>query len=176
MATHQLGFFKHPPAARSLNSGFSLIEVLVATVVFSLGLAGFAALLLSNMVSSAQARNESTVSMAAANLAEQIRLNPDVMDRYFQPPEYIDKICNAESLCTPQQQADYDFRFWQIELADSIPGASAVVCRDGSPQDGSAESAECNGDGAPVIKIFWQGRPRLNTTVPEQGRYVLPLS
>jgi len=71
------------------SSGFSLIEVLVASTVFSLGLAGLAALLLVNITGSADARRESFAAMAAASLAEQIRLNPVALNQYLSPPENI---------------------------------------------------------------------------------------
>ncbi len=51
---------------RSADSGFSLIEVLVASTVFSLGLAGFTALLLSSIIGSAEARREAAAKREAA--------------------------------------------------------------------------------------------------------------
>lgn len=158
------------------HSGFSLIEVLVAATVFSLGLAGFAALLLSNLIGSAQARYEGIASMTAASLAEQIRLNPKATERYLQPPEYIEKMCIGQNLCTPQQQADYDFRFWQIELSERLNNARGVVCRDGTPDDGEAGNIECDGTGPLVIKIFWQGQPSQSRSESGKHRYVLPVS
>lgn len=156
--------------------GFSLLEVLIATAIFSLGLAGFAALLLSNMISSAQARNASAASIAATQLAEQIRLNPDQIERYIAPPEYIERICIGDSSCSPGQQADFDFRLWHIELGDKVPGAKAVVCRDASPDDGSLPVAKCDNAGPLVIKIFWPSRPMVQQGEGQVNRYVLPLS
>ena len=137
------------------DSGFSLIEVLIASTVFSLGLAGFTALLLSSIIGSAEARREGIASMAAANLSEQIRLNPLALDRYLNPPENISRICSTNNNCTPEQQADYDFRLWQLELADSIRNARGVVCRDETPEDGIEGNSQCDGAGPLVIKIFW---------------------
>jgi len=117
------------------NSGFSLLEVLIASTVFCLGMAGFAALLLGSLIGSAEARRESVASLAAASLAEQIRLNPVALDRYLNPPEVISRICADNGQCTPEQQADYDFRLWQLELADSIRNARGLVCHDETPED-----------------------------------------
>lgn len=158
------------------TSGFSLIEVLVAATVFSLGLAGFAALLLSNMIGSSQARYEGIASVAAASLAEQIRLNPTAINRYLQPPEYISTMCVGESLCSPEQQADYDFRFWQIELADRIHHAKALVCRDETPEDGEMADVQCDETGPLVIKIFWLGRQSESSGDHGKYRHVLPVS
>ena len=142
----------------SNDGGFSLIEVLVASAVFSLGLAGFTALLLSSIIGSAEARREGMASMAAASLAEQIRLNPTAVDRYINPPDYVSRICSGDNSCTPENQADYDFKLWQLELADSIKNARGLVCRDETPQDGIEGNSQCDGTGPLVIKIFWTGQ------------------
>jgi len=160
---------------RPANAGFSLLEVLVATTVFALGLAGFAALLLNSITGSAQARREGIAAMAAASLAEQIRLNPLAIDRYLQPPDNISRICNGESPCTPEQQADYDFRLWRLELADRIRNAGGLVCRDATPQDGVEGNGHCDGAGPLVIKIFWRGQAGENG-VAQQHRFVLEAS
>ena len=140
------------------NSGFSLIEVLVASTVFSLGLAGFTALLLSSVIGSAEARREGIASIAAASLAELIRLNPTALDHFINPPEYVSRICSGNHSCSPEHQADYDFRLWQLELADSIKNARGLVCRDETPQDGIEGNSQCDGTGPLVIKIFWSGQ------------------
>jgi type IV pilus assembly protein PilV len=147
---------------RSADSGFSLVEVLVASTVFSLGLAGFTALLLSSIIGSAEARREGVASMAATSLAEQIRLNPTALDRYINPPEYVSRICTGNNSCSPEHQADYDFRLWQLELADSIKNARGLICRDETPQDGIEGNSQCDGTGPLVIKIFWNGQNSAN--------------
>jgi len=139
------------------SSGFSLIEVLVASTVFSLGLAGLAALLLVNIIGSADARRESFAAVAAASLAEQIRLNPVAVNQYLSPPTSISMICMGGDNCSPEQQADYDFRLWQIELADAIKSARGLVCHDTTPMDGVEGDDRCDGAGSLVIKIFWSG-------------------
>jgi type IV pilus assembly protein PilV len=158
------------------NAGFSLLEVLIAATVFSLGLAGFAALLLNSMIGSAEARREGIAATAAVNLAEQIRLNPVALDRYLDPPENISRICNGDSPCTPAQQADYDFRLWQLDLADRIQNARGLVCRDGTPADGVEGNGHCDGSGPLVIKIFWHGQLGAASGEPEDRRFTLEVS
>ena len=143
--------FRHP------CSGFSLLEVLVASTVFSLGLAGLAALLLASISGSAAARRMGTASMAAASLAEQIRLHPTALQHYMDPPKYIAQLCTSTEKCTAGQQADYDFKRWQLNLSDNIPGARGVVCHDSTPRDGVFDNGQCDGSGPAVIKIFWRG-------------------
>ena len=158
------------------SAGFSLLEVLIAATVFSLGLSGFAALLLTSSIGSTQARKEGIAAVAAASLAEQMRMNAAALDRYLYPPESISRICNGDNPCTPEQQADYDFRLWQLDLADRIRNARGLVCRDGTPRDGVEGNAQCDGAGPLVIKIFWQGQPERADGEPVQHRYSLEAS
>jgi len=157
-------------------NGFSLIEVLVASTIFSLGLAGFASLLLASIISSAEARREGMASMAAASLSEQVRMNPTALGRYLNPPEYVSRICTGDNQCTPEQQADYDFRLWQLELADAIQNASGLICRDETPRDGVEGNNHCDGSGPLVIKIFWRGQGAGDNGDPIQHRYTLEIS
>ncbi len=161
---------------KNANAGFSLLEVLVATTVFSLGLAGFAALLLNSIIGSTQARREGIAAIAAASLSEQIRLNPVALGRYLDPPQDISEFCAGENLCTPEQQADYDFRLWQLELADSIQNARGLVCRDETPQDGVEGDDLCDGTGPLVIKIFWNGQGNDEAGESNQHRFTLGVS
>ena len=167
------------PQARKFkyeSSGFSLLEVLVAVTVFSLGLAGFAALLLTSIIGSTQARQEGIAAVAAASLSEQIRLNPIAIHRYLDPPSNISRICSGQNQCTPEQQADYDFRLWQLELADSIQNARGLICRDETPQDGVEGNSHCDGIGPLVIKIFWSGQGNDNSGESNQHRFTLEVS
>jgi type IV pilus assembly protein PilV len=157
-------------------SGFSLLEVLIASLVFSFGLAGFAGLLLASISGASAARSDGTAALAATSLAEQLRMNPTAMPRYLAPPELVFRICNGTVVCTPAQQADYDFRLWQIELANSIRGARGLVCHDGTPQDGGEGNARCDGAGPLVIKIFWPGLRDESDGRPRQHRYVMELT
>ena len=156
-------------------AGFSLLEVLVAGAVFSFGLAGLTALLLVSIIGSAQARHEGIASIAAANLAEQIRLNPVALERYLNPPETISRICLGDDQCTAEQQADYDFGLWRVELADRIKNASGTVCHDSTPQDGVEGSNHCDGTGPLVIKIFWSGPGEVNARNAGQQRFILEI-
>lgn len=176
LQNHQISRRPGRQGHRKTSAGFSLIEVLVAGTVFSLGLAGFSALLLSNIISSAQARQAGIVSIAAANLSEQIRMNPDALERYLEPPEYVSKICTGDAMCSPEQQADYDFKLWQLELADRIHNARGLVCRDETPEDGIDGDSHCDGTGPLVIKIFWHGRGSENNQQATRFRYTLKAS
>lgn len=169
--------YARPLMSRATSKGFSLLEVLIASTVFSLGMAGISALLLVNLGSSAQSRNASTATVAAANLAEQILLNPLATSQYINPASNVTTICRSTHhgpvLCTPQQQADYDFNIWKQELAAQIHNSTGVVCNDSSPEDGDRNNSRCDGAGTMVIKIFWGGPPTTSGQTSNEYRYTL---
>jgi hypothetical protein len=103
-------------------------------------------------------------------------MNPVALHRYLNPPENISIICVGETQCTPEQQADYDFRLWQLEIADRIQNARGLVCRDGTPEDGAEGNSHCDDTGPLVIKIFWDGGRTDENGQSEQHRLVLEVS
>jgi prepilin-type N-terminal cleavage/methylation domain-containing protein len=129
-------------------SGFSLLEVLIASSIFSMGLAGVAALLLTSISQSAEARREGLAAMAAASLAEQIRLNPVALNQYLNPTDTISITCLGMEHCFP--------------------------CHDATPMDGEAGDDHCDGAGPLVIKIFWAGPG--GDQQSRQHRYALVVS
>jgi hypothetical protein len=123
-----------------------------------------------------EARHNGMASVAAASLAEHIRLNPVALDHYLSPPDNISRMCTAGAQCTPAQQADYDFKLWQLELGDRIQNASGVVCYDTTPKDGVKGNDKCDGAGLLVIKIFWIGPSVEADEVSGQHRFTLEVS
>ena len=163
----------HGLAGKRRSAGFSLVEVLIAGTIFSFGLAGFSGLLLNSIAGASEARAEGSAALSAASLAESLRMNPVAKLRYLDPGTVVTSICDASADCTPEQLADYDFKLWRIALANSIPDARGLVCRDGTPQDGGEGNAQCDGAGPLVIKIFWSGPSTSADGRAQAYRYVI---
>lgn len=67
--------------------------------------------------------------------------------------------CGAVNPCTPARMAALDYWIWSSAVAAQLPGGSAVVCVDSTPDDGSAAAPACDGAGAGfAIKLFWTER------------------
>jgi type IV pilus assembly protein PilV len=155
-------------------AGFTLIEVLVALFVLSVGLLGAAAMQSRAHAVRAEARLHATASQLAASLAESMRANrvamaaPDASNPYLnldydtasgapaQPPRF----CYGQSSCTPQELARFDTYDTMRALHERFPHARLVVCRDASPWDAASSTLlwDCDGSsGAPVvIKLGWR--------------------
>ncbi|RUL78230.1 type IV pilus modification protein PilV [Dyella choica] len=113
----------------SYPRGVTLIEVLVAVLVFSLGLIGAAALMAMAARADHAAYLRTQVTFLAQNMAERMRANPigvwsgDYNGVY---PDGSRQDCAAG--CTPRQLALYDRQRWNGQLKVFLPpGAEAGI-------------------------------------------------
>ncbi len=144
--------------------GFTLIEVLVATVVLAIGLLGLAGLqpALSRNNQTAYLRSQAT--HLASAMADRMRANTQgvLAEGYHNKSPTTDD-CDDESddnsagkICSPAEMAGYDLADWNAALASQLPDGKGIVCRDSTPDDGTAASPACDGAGAVyVIKVWW---------------------
>jgi type IV pilus assembly protein PilV len=139
---------------QDIQSGFSMIELVVATAIFSMGLGSLSIMLLASVHGTAEARHRTVATTQANSLAEMIALQSDAFDHHINPPGADMPAC-SEDFCTGDSPATSDLQSWQSQLALELPGASGLVCRDGTPDDGSATDSSCDGSGALVVKVFW---------------------
>jgi len=135
--------------------GFSLVEVLVAAAVFSLGLTGLSLMLLNAAHGSTEAWNRTTAAMHAASLAELISLSPAARGHFLKPPGQSGGSCFAANTCSRAGWAASNLARWQYQLEQSLAGAKGLVCLDATPDDGDADEPGCDGGGGAVVKIFW---------------------
>ena len=157
-----------PPRSR----GFTLVEILIAIGVFSIGLLGIAGLQVSGMRFTKGAEVRATAAMQAATMADRMRANrAAVQDGNYNTqgtmPTSSDKDCATVS-CTPAETATYDLLNWNTSAgntkptqsnADLLPGGRGVVCIDSTPDDGSTTSWACDNTGSMyAIKLLWTER------------------
>ena len=131
-----------------------MIEVAVATAVFSLGLGSLSMMMLASVQGTAEASHRTAATTQAYSLAELIAMQSDAFGHYIDPPGAAAPACNAD-FCTDEAIAADSIQAWQRHLAREVPGANGLVCRDSTPDDGNASDPSCDGNGALVIKVFW---------------------
>lgn len=143
-------FVRRVRAARS-EHGASLIEVLVAIVVLSIGLLGIAGLQAATTKYKINTWSRSASSHLVADLSERIRINPDEAGSNFttgvaSTSTYkldatwaaqggdlpsIDKDCSAAgTACSTAERATYDMLFWRQRVRAAMPQGSANVAGD----------------------------------------------
>ena len=140
--------------------GFTLIEVLIAVLVLSIGLLGLAALQTSGLGMNHSAYLRSQATILAADMADRMRANRAGVDSfaYHLPASTAHAACTSTGGCTTAELAENDMSEWTTNLATALPGGTGIVCRDSNPNDGaSAASPSCSGGGGVyAIKIWWR--------------------
>ena len=155
--------------------GFSLIELSVATAIYSMGLGSLSLLMLLAVQGTAGARLDTTAVMHAASLAEMIAMNSDAVGHYaFHSGAGP---CDDGQLCSADELAATNLATWRVRLADDLPRGNGLLCRDGTADDGDGDDPACDGTGGPVVKVFWEAPADDGERESEPGRQVsrLPL-
>jgi len=112
----------------SLNkkqSGFTLLEVLVAIVVLSLGLLGLAGLQAATLRNNQIAYYRSIAIQQTYDMADRIRANQAGAVAYALGTG-VDNGC-VSSACNPQDMAETDIFQWNNNTARMLPGGGGVV-------------------------------------------------
>jgi type IV pilus assembly protein PilV len=139
------------------QEGLTLVEIMVALVVLSIGLAGMAGLTLFNVTGTASAQTYSQAIVSADQMADSIRGNMEAYEsaEFTSDPATSSLDCTSGTTCTAVQLAEYDVTEWKAWVAAALPAGQAFVCTDSSPDDGQPGSLACDGSGNNVIKLFW---------------------
>jgi type IV pilus assembly protein PilV len=104
------------------NSGFTLMEVLVALAVLSIGMLGMAGMQLFSMKSSHGAYLQSQASYFAYDLIDKMRANPVGFDNgnydsaYTSIPGSLTNCQSTSATCTPAQLASFELAQWKCAL------------------------------------------------------------
>lgn len=106
--------------------GFTLIEVLIALIVLSVGMLGIAGLYLHSI----QAGRTSVFRHHAINLAgdvaDRIRANPTAGVNYQAAGK--DNSCMTGTVdCTPLQMAENDIEVWDAQATETLPSGQVAI-------------------------------------------------
>ena len=156
--------------------GFTLLEVLIALLILSIGLLGLAALQTTGLRSNQMASMRTTATQLAYDIADRMRANEEGMgitrdpltkeitytaadDNYLiaygdADPSATVNCATAE--CTPEEMADYDLDQWRTEVK-KLPGGKSSIA--GPP------GADFNH----VITVYWDEN-RTGATVDEDTK------
>lgn len=122
------------------NSGFTLIEVLIAVVLLAGGLLGLAALQAASLKNNQSAYNRSQATQLAYDMADRIRANPvESSDRANTNPSTLaasayfatatpapQASCDSSPGCTPALMAQNDRAQWLANIA-SLPSGTGDI-------------------------------------------------
>lgn len=164
------------PALPAATRGFTLLEVLIAIVIVSIGLLGVAAMQASTLKNAGSSKYRSAAITMTSDMADRLRANLEgvmggnyaVGTGYNRPRTSLadaaystpDPACRSSG-CLPGAMVLDDLAAWQTRLAAVLPRGTGVVCIDsgsGAPAsfDGATIVPQCDGLGTMfAIKVFW---------------------
>jgi type IV pilus assembly protein PilV len=110
----------HSSGARSSQAGFTLVEVLVALIVLSIGMLGIAALYLDTLRASRQALVRTQAVTLASDIADRIRSNRTIVNAY-----------DCAGACAAGEgvgaMAIGDINAWRTAVEAQLPGGAASI-------------------------------------------------
>ena len=116
------------------NDGFTLIEVLVAVLVLSIGLLGLAALQASGLRNNFDAYARSQAVILANDMADRIRANPTAAAGGLYNninTTVADPGCMTGN-CSTTQIRDHDTAVWFADLQNALPSGTGTVAGNGT--------------------------------------------
>jgi type IV pilus assembly protein PilV len=147
---------------RMRAAGFTMLEVLIAILILSLGLLGMARLQSFGLAASIGASQRGTAALLAADIADRMRANMVGVSagNYHGYTSAAVANCLNATGCTPAELAQNDTKEWEVLIDSNLGKGIGIVCKDSSPDDGtgnaSLSQAGCDGLGNfYAIKIWW---------------------
>lgn len=141
------------------QSGVSLIEVLVSTLILGVGLVGVAGLQAMSLKNNQSAEMRSQASTLAYDLADRMRGNVAAATAGLYDPTTATAVagCYTAAGCDMGQMARDDLQRWLDNVGTVLPMGAGFVCIDSTPNDGSGPgNAQCDGNGTRfAIKVWW---------------------
>ncbi|MBI5041482.1 MAG: type IV pilus modification protein PilV, partial [Gammaproteobacteria bacterium] len=112
--------------SRTASAGFTLLEVLIAVVVLSIGLLGIAGLQTTGLRNNQDAYARTQATTLANDMADRIRANMAGFNagNYDNTAAYT-ATCESSG-CSPQQMAQHDTSLWNTALA-ALPSGQGTV-------------------------------------------------
>ena len=163
-----------------LQSGMTLIEVLIAMFVLAIGVLALLAVQLRTVSSVRESENQTAVAQITQNLIEGMLINPTLSEE-----KEVDKITGEETSrykksykayeqlkdsnqatefkdkMTKEQLAQAQIAQFKADLAQALPEAQFffTICKDSSgaePTYNNGFQANCNGEGdTTIVKVLW---------------------
>lgn len=114
------------PMPRSL-AGFTLVEVLIALIIMSVGMLGIASLYVQSMQAGRTSLFRHNAVTLAGDVADRIRANRTAGATY-EDPDGADRNCVAGGAdCSADDMAMHDILIWQQQADDTLPNGNVLI-------------------------------------------------
>jgi type IV pilus assembly protein PilV len=106
--------------------GFTLVEVLIALIIMSVGMLGIAGLYVHSMQAGRTSMFRHNAVILAGDIADRIRANPRAAVAYAGAG--ADNGCvNGGVNCTPAQMAAHDILLWDQQALNTLPNGDVTI-------------------------------------------------
>lgn len=110
-----------------LQSGFSLVEVLITLVIMSVGMLGIAGLYVQSMQAGRTSMFRHHAVTLAGDVADRIRANPTGDIAYTAVAGADNDCVIGTTNCTSAQMAANDILLWKNQARDTLPGGDVLI-------------------------------------------------
>ncbi len=114
------------------QQGFSLVEVLIALVIMSVGMLGIAGLYVQSMQAGRTATFRHHAVTLAGDVADRIRANPSAGDAYALPGGANNACVGQGTDCSAPDMAEHDVWLWTQQADESLPAGGVTVTYNGA--------------------------------------------
>ena len=157
---------------KKLNSGISLIEIMLVLFIIATVVFGIAKLSISNTKSTITANNQKLINLAVQSILQRISANLVLVNSNYGAGNYSESggysdhqtaplvSCDGSTICSQVQQAEFDLYKWKQYLVTlKISNLKATVCLDNASHPGvpTQSNPNCNlttGNNV-YIKMVW---------------------
>ncbi len=119
------------PAPKRLR-GFSLVEVLIALIIISVGMLGIAGLYVQSMQAGRTSMFRHNAVILVGDVADRIRANPTAGAVYTAVGGADNNCVNQGVNCSAPEMANHDIFLWTAQAAETLPNGTVTVVFDGA--------------------------------------------
>jgi len=153
--------------------GFTLIEVMVALLVFTIGLMGMAALMVLSVKTNQSAYLRTQASFLAQSMADRMRANIGLINSYNGTYNASTANPNAPCAlgvpCSPAAMVNRDIALWSQLLITSLPNPTATIACNGNVLGTALHVGAAPYNGLCTLNIQWD-----ESTLARAGRTATP--
>lgn len=117
------------------QNGFTLIEVMVAVLIFSVGLMGMAGLMVVSVKTNQSAYLRTQAGFLAQAIADRMRANIGLINSYngdYGTATAGTDPCAGGLVCSPANMVNRDRLVWSQQLIDTLPNPTARIACNGA--------------------------------------------